>query len=326
MSVAAAQRQQPARRSSRPRLEAMREYGIVVSFVILFAALTLASGNFLTRANLENILAQQAPTLIVAAAGTLVIVAGGFDLSVGAVVALAGVAAAKAVGGTSPLLGILAGVLAGGVLGLGNGAITTVGRVSPLIGTLATSFLVRGLAVVVTGGLLVTVTKPSFATLGQGDVAGVPVSIVVMALAVGLLAFVLARTTYGRRLYAIGGNPEAARLAGIRVDLVRASTFVISGLAAGLAGAILASRVATAQADTAVGLEFTVLAGIVVGGTSIQGGAGAVWRSVVGILFIALIDNGFTLLGLDPIYQQIVQGAIILAAVAADAWSRSTRR
>lgn len=330
MSVAAAeqqqqQQQQPAPRARRLRAGAMREYGIVVSFVVLFAALALASDNFLTRANLENILAQQAPTLIVAAAGTLVIVAGGFDLSVGAVVALAGVAAAKAVGASSPLLGILAGVLAGGALGVANGAITTVGRVSPLIGTLATSFLVRGLAVVVTGGLLVSVTKPSFATLGQGDVAGVPVAIVVMAVAVGVLAFLLSRTTYGRRLYAIGGNPEAARLAGIRVDLVRASTFAISGLAAGLAGAILASRVATAEADTATGLEFTVLAGIVVGGTSIQGGAGAVWRSVVGILFIALIDNGFTLLGLDPIYQQIVQGAIILAAVAADAWSRPRR-
>ena len=325
MSVAVA-RPPRAPRTGRATITAMREYGIVVCFLALFATLALASDNFLTRANLENVLAQQAPTLIVAAAGTLVIVAGGFDLSVGAIVALTGVLAAKVVGATDPWLGVLAGLAAGGALGLANGAITTVGRVSPLIGTLATSFLVRGLAVIVTGGLLVNVTDPSFARLGQGEIAGVPVSVVVMVATVALLGYLLARTTYGRRLYAIGGNPEAARLAGIRVDLVRASTFAISGVAAGLAGAMLASRVATAQADTAVGLEFTVLAGIVVGGTSIQGGAGAVWRTVLGVLFIALINNGFTLLGLDPIYQQIVQGAIILAAVAADAWSRPRGR
>jgi ribose transport system permease protein len=146
--------------------------------------------------------------------------------------------------------------------------------------------------------------------------------VIVMVLFVGALGFLLSRTAYGRRIYAVGGNKEAARLAGIRVGLVQASTFLISGLAAGLAGAILASRVATGQPDAAAGLEFTVLAGIVVGGTSIQGGEGAIWRTVVGVLFIALIDNGFTLLGIDPIYKQMVQGAIILAAVGADAWSR----
>lgn len=322
MNVAVESSQPRPRPARRIGIGALREYGIVVSFVVLFVALSLASDNFLTRSNLENILSQQSPTLIVAAAGTLVIVAGGFDLSVGAIVALAGVMTAKVVGAADPWLGVATGLVIGAALGLGNGVITTAGRVSPLIGTLATSFLVRGLAVVVTGGLLVTITDPSFSTLGQGDVVGVPVAIVVMTVGVGILAFLLAATTYGRRLYAIGGNAEAARLAGIRVEVIRASTFVLSGLAAGLAGAILASRVATAQAETAVGLEFTVLAGIVVGGTSIQGGSGAVWRTVLGVLFIAMIDNGFTLLGLDPIYQQIVQGAIILAAVALDAWSR----
>ncbi len=300
----------------------LREYGIVASFIVLFVTLSVASDNFLTRSNLENILSQQSPTLIVAAAGTLVIVAGGFDLSVGAIVALAGIVTAKVVGAADPWLGVAAGLATGAALGLGNGIITTAGRVSPLIGTLSTTFLIRGGAVLVTAGGLVTIVDPSFATLGQGEIFGVQVSIVVMAATVGLLAFLLAATTYGRGIYAVGGNREAARLAGIRVEIIRASTFVLSGLAAGLAGAILASRVATAQAETAVGLEFTVLAGIVVGGTSIQGGAGAVWRTVLGVLFIAMINNGFTLLGLDPIYQQIVQGAIILAAVAVDAWSR----
>jgi ribose transport system permease protein len=323
----ALQTRHTAWRRLRPlRFGVLREYGIVVSFVALFVVLSVASSHFLTWTNLENILAQQSPILIAAAAGTLVIIAGGFDLSVGAMFALTGIVAAKVAIEIDPIVGIIVGVAAGAGLGALNGAVTTAGRVNSLIGTLATSFIIRGLAVVITGGLLVTVDDPGFAALGQNEVGGVQASIVVMAVFVLVLGFVLGRTAYGRRIFAVGGNPEAARLAGIRVQWIKASTFVLSGLAAGLGGAILASRVATGQADAAVGLEFTVIAGIVVGGTSIQGGEGAIWRSVVGVLFIALINNGFTLLGLDPIYQQIVTGAIILGAVAVDAWSRTARR
>jgi ribose transport system permease protein len=145
-----------------------------------------------------------------------------------------------------------------------------------------------------------------------------------MVVFVAITAFVLARTVFGRYVYAIGGNPEAARLAGVNVDRVRAATFVLSGFAAGLGGVLATSRVATGQADAGTGLEFSVIAGIVVGGTSIAGGEGAVWRTVIGVLFIALIGNGFDLLGVNVIYQQIVQGTIIVAAVAFDAWSRRT--
>jgi ribose transport system permease protein len=314
-----------AARVLRLGLTLQREYGILVSFAAIFVTLSATSDSFLTLTNLQNILSQQSPVLIVAAAGTLVIIAGGFDLSVAAIVALTGVVAAKVAIAADPWLGIAAGVAAGAGLGLVNGLVISLGRVNALIGTLATSFIFRGLAVVVTSGLLVTVNDEAFTTLGQDEVAGIPVAIYVMVAFVGALGFLLSRTTYGRRIFAVGGNPEAARLAGIRVELVRVSTFALSGLAAGLAGAILASRVSTGQADAATGLEFTVIAGIVVGGTSIAGGEGAIWRTVVGVLLIALINNGFTLLGLDPTYQQIVQGAIILTAVAIDGWYRVRR-
>jgi ribose transport system permease protein len=144
--------------------------------------------------------------------------------------------------------------------------------------------------------------------------------------AVLVLGVLLARTTLGRYLYAAGGNAEAARLAGVKVNQVRIITFVLSGGAAALAGIIDASRVLSAQSGQGTALAFTVLAGIVVGGTSIAGGDGAVWRTVVGVLFIALIGNGFDLLGVDPLWQQIVLGVILLLAVALDSWARAQRR
>ena len=147
-----------------------------------------------------------------------------------------------------------------------------------------------------------------------------------MVVAVVVFGLLLARTTAGRYMYAAGGNAEAARLAGVRVDAVRILAFTLSGAAAGLAGVIDTSRVLSAQAGTAdTTLAFTVLAGIVVGGTSILGGEGAVWRTVVGVLFIALIGNGYILLGLDPLYEQITMGVILLAAVGLDVWTRQRR-
>jgi ribose transport system permease protein len=307
-------------------LGALRSYGIVLSFGILFIGLSIASSNFLTWSNLENILSQQSPTLIVAAAGTLVLIAGGFDLSVGGIAALGAIVSAKLAGPLGPAPAIAAALLTGLGLGVANGAIITLGGINPLVGTLATSFVFRGLAVAATTGLLVTVTNPSFATLGQGHVLGIPVEIVVAVAIVGVIGYALERMTFGRRVFAVGGNAEAARIAGIRVGAVRAATFALSGLCAGVAGAILASQVSSAAADTATGLEFTVLAGIIVGGTSIQGGEGAIWRTVIGVLFIALINNGFTLLGLNPTYEEVVQGTIILLAVGLDTWSRRAGR
>jgi ribose transport system permease protein len=305
-------------------VERLRATGIALPFAALFITLSIASSSFLTKVNLLNILDQQSATLIIAAAGTLVLVAGGIDLSVGAVYSLAGVTAAEMAQRTSPAVAILLGVAVGLAVGLVNGLVVTRLRINALIATLAMSFVVAGLATLVTrGNLVVLFEHPELGDLARTQIFGVKSSIWIAVIAVVVIGVLLARTTAGRYMYASGGNAEAARLAGVRVDAIRVLTFVVSGGAAGLAGVIDASRVLSAQAASGDTLAFTVLAGIVVGGTSILGGEGAVWRTFLGVLFIALIGNGYDLLGLDPLYEQITLGVILLAAVAIDAWART---
>jgi ribose transport system permease protein len=302
----------------------LRSVGILLPFVVLFVTLTLASSAFATKVNLLNILDQQSATLIIAAAGTLVLVSGGIDLSVGAVYSLAAVTAAEAAQHHNAWLAIALGIGAALLVGLVNGLVTTILRINSLIATLAMSFVISGIASRITkGNLLVLFDNKSFGSLARTEFATVKTSIWLMVVAVIVLGLVLARTTAGRYMYAVGGNAEAARLSGVRVDAVRILAFVLSGGAAGLAGVIDASRVLSASASAEnTTLAFTVLAGIVVGGTSILGGDGAVWRSVVGVLFIALIGNGYILLGLDPLYEQITMGVILIAAVSLDAFAR----
>lgn len=304
----------------------LRSAGIVIPFVVLFIVLTISSSSFATKVNLLNILDQNAATLIIAAAGTLVLVAGGIDLSVGAVYALAGVVAAELAQHMAPAPAILIGVLVGFVVGVVNGIVATYFRISALIATLAMSFVIAGIGSLIThGNLVVLFTHPGFGDLTHKEFLTVKTSIWIMLAAVVVLGLFLARTTVGRYMYAAGGNAEAARLAGVNVNRVRVVSFMLSGAAAALAGVIDASRVLSAQAGNGESLTFTVLAGIVVGGTSILGGEGAVWRTVVGVLFIALIGNGYDLLGLNPLYEQITLGAIMLLAVGIDAWARQRR-
>ncbi len=307
-------------------LQRARSLGILVPFWALFITLSLSSSAFFTKVNMLNILDQQSATLIIAAAGTLVLVAGGIDLSVGAVYSLAAVTASEVAQHHNVWLAIALGIGSGVLVGLVNGLVTTLLRINSLIATLAMSFVISGTASKITSGnLVVLFSRPEFGKLAQTEWGTVKTSIWIMVGVVLVLTLVLARTTAGRYMYAAGGNAEAARLAGVRVGAIRVLTFVLSGTAAGIAGVIDASRVLSASASAEdTSLAFTVLAGIVVGGTSILGGDGAVWRSVVGVLFIALIGNGYILLGLDPLYEQITMGVILLAAVGLDAWSRRT--
>jgi ribose transport system permease protein len=304
----------------------LRSAGIVIPFVALFITLTISSGSFATKVNLLNILDQQAAVLIIAAAGTLVLVSGGLDLSVGAVYALAGVTSAELAQHMAPGPAIVLGVLVGFAVGMVNGIVATYLRINALIATLAMSFVISGVASLIThGNLVVLFQHKGFGNLARTEFLTVKTSIWIMLAAVIVLGLFLARTTVGRYMYAAGGNMEAARIAGVRVNRVRVASFMLSGGAAALAGVIDASRVLSAQSSSGESLTFTVLAGIVVGGTSILGGEGAVWRTVVGVLFIALIGNGYDLLGLDPLYEQITLGAIMLLAVGIDAWARQRR-
>jgi ribose transport system permease protein len=301
-----------------------RSAGILIPFLILFITLTIASSSFLTKDNLLNILDQQASTLIIAAAGTMVLVSGGIDLSVGAVYGLASVVTGELVlHGWPSAIAIVAGVMSGLLVGVVNGVVTSFFRINSLIATLAMSFVVAGIAGLITqGNLLVLGVKPAFGNFANTSFLTVHTSTWVMVIVVIVLGLVLARTTIGRYTYAAGGNPEAARFAGVRVNMVRVVCFALSGGAAALGGIIDASRVLTGQSTNNTTLTFTVVAGIVVGGTSILGGEGAIWRTVVGVLLIALIGNGYDLLGLNQLYEQITLGVIMILAVGLDAWSR----
>jgi ribose transport system permease protein len=228
-------------RDSRIRAEHVRDYGILVVFAALFVGLSFASQAFLTTDNLLNILYQNAPVGIMACAVTLVIIAGNFDLSLGAMYAATGVCAAEAAVHLGVGYGLAAPILAGGVLGLVNGLLVTKLRVNAFLATLATSLVFRGAAVAITGGFLVEVSSNTFSGLGRNTVGSVQYSVIVFVVMAVLLQFVLGRTVFGRYAYAVGGNREAARQSGLRVDRIVIATFVIAGLAAGIAGLIDAS-------------------------------------------------------------------------------------
>jgi ribose transport system permease protein len=245
-------------------------------------------------------------------------------LPVGATYALCQVIATKMAETGSPVLAIIVGVGIGLGVGAVNGLIATFFRINSLIATLAMSFVITGVASLVTNGnLIIAYSALGFGNLARTQFLDVTTAAWTMIGVVIILAVVLARTIAGRYMYAAGSNAEAARLAGVRVQRIKLITFAISGGAAGLAGIIDASRVLSASSSNGgTALTFTVLAGIVVGGTSILGGSGAIWRTVVGVLFIAVIGNGFTLLAWNPLYEQITLGVILLLAVGGDAWSR----
>jgi ribose transport system permease protein len=302
---------------------AVRKVGIAVPFVIVFVILSIVSPSFLRFQNLTNILDQQSGIIIVAAAGTLVLIAGGIDLSVGALYGLAGATAAQLAVSFGPAVGILAALGVGLAVGLANGVIVTRFRINPLIGTLAMSFVVSGIGAIATqGNLVVVLDHPEFQTFAATKIFGITSAAWMMIVLASAVVILLSRTTFGRYVYATGGNAEAARLGGVRINTVQVATYALSGMAAALAGTIDASRTLSAQASAGSFLTFTVLTGIIVGGTSILGGEGSVQRTVVGCLFVALVANGFNLLGLDPFYQQITLGIILLLAVGTDAWSR----
>lgn len=301
----------------------IRQTGIFIPFVVTFVALSIISPSFFRFQNLTNILDQQAGIIIVASAGTLVLIAGGIDLSIGAIYGLAGAVSAQVATSVSSPVGILSGLALGLLVGLINGLIVTRFRINALIGTLAMSFVVSGFGAVLTkGNLVVAFDHPDFQQFAATRILGITSAawmMVIIALTIGIF---LARSTFGRYVYATGGNSEAARLGGVRVNTIRVATFALSGVAAAMAGVLDASRVLSAQASSGSFLTFTVLTGIIVGGTSIMGGEGSIRRTVIGCLFVALVANGFNLLGFDPFYQQITLGVILLLAVGIDAWSR----
>lgn len=323
-NAAAAASAVPGRRTA--RLGVLREGGIVLAFVVVFVFLAVDSPQFLTGHNLLNIVYQQTSIGLIACAGTLVMIAGGFDLSVGAIFAFCGVIAAKASISLGPIEGLALAVVAGAAVGCLNGLIVARWRINPLIATLASSTVIGGVTLVVTNGFLVNVNSSTFGAIGSDKLLGVYWSawiLLAFALAMG---FLLSRTSFGRHVFATGGNEEAASLSGVRVAAVRTVTYGLSGLACGIAAMLYTSHVQSAEPTAGASYALTAIAAVVVGGTSIGGGEGAIWRTAVGVLLLGMIADGFDLLALNPLYQQIVQGVIILAAVGLDVLAKRNRR
>lgn len=295
---------------------------LVVLVAIIIAARILYPG-FLQWGNLDNLLSQNAPIGIIAVGMTFVMIAGGFDLSVGAIYSSGAVFFAEMAQHLPVGLALALTVVLGIALGTINGFIVTRMRVNPFIATLGTSFIFGGAAFLYSHSAPVIVAKPGFQTLGQGSIAGVRTSIWIGAAIFLGGGIILARSVYGQSLYAIGGNNEAARLAGLRVDRLRASTYVIVAAVAALGGAILASRIGVGQADLGSNITLEVIAMVVIGGTSLFGGEGAVWRTFIGLLILAVITNVSDSLGWNSYVEDVVTGVIVIGAVALDAFART---
>nr|WP_325233216.1 ABC transporter permease [uncultured Oscillibacter sp.] len=295
------------------------EYFIFVIFIALVIVLTCLKPSFIQPGNLVNILKQASINGILAFGMMFVIIAGGFDMSVGSTVAFTGVLAAMLGQGQYPLIvPLLVAMLAGLVVGVVNGVGVAVGDLPPFIMTLGTMTAVRGLALLISNGKPVIGISAEYKAIAASSVLGVPMLAVFLVVIIVICSFVLAKTVYGRRVYACGGNLLAARVSGINTTKIRISTFAIAGLLAGLSGFLMTSRVTIGQPNAAESYEMDAITACVVGGVSMSGGVGKSWGVVVGCLLITVIANGLDIMGVSSHWQKIVKGAIIVLAVLLD--------
>ncbi|GAA3316304.1 ABC transporter permease [Arthrobacter ramosus] len=312
-----------ARLSTGSRSVGLR-YGMVLLLAILVVGVSTAESSFLTQSNLLNLALQWAPVAIMAVPMTLVVIAGGFDLSVGGTYAAACVLYAYlGTGGhwgSSEALLVCAAM--GAVIGLINGLLITVLDVNPFVATLGTGYIVRGLALVATGGIPVIMTTTSFTNLGSDSVGGVPIPVWILLASLVVGAFVLSRTVYGKQIYAVGGGEEASRLSGLKTRTLRTSTYALAGVAAGVSGAIIASRLSTGDSTIGAGIELQVITVVLAGGIALSGGEGAMWRAAVGLGVLAVLGNAFDLMQLSTFWQSVVTGAVLIAAIALDRFGK----
>ncbi len=290
--------------------------GIVVALVVLATVLAILKPHFLGASNLMNVVRQVSINGILAVGVTVVLLTGGVDLSLGSLVAVTGVVAAHlAHPGAYPMVvPVVAGIMAGAACGAVNGVVVTRCGVPSFIATLGMMTAARGLALVLSNGRPVSNMSPSLTRLA-GDVCGVPIPALILAAVAVCVAWMLRNLRLGRYFYAVGGNEQAARAAGIRVQVVKFAAFVLCGALSGLAGVVLAARITTGQPNAGVGYELDAIAAVVIGGTRLSGGVGGVWGTLLGVLLMGVIGNGLDLLNVPSYYQQIVKGVIIIGAV-----------
>lgn len=296
--------------------------GILFIFLFLCILLSIITPGFLSWANILNVLRQSSIIGIMAIGTTFVIIGGGFDISVGSILALT---AAMCVGLQYHMhwsLAVLLVLVIGALIGFLNGFLAAKIYIPAIIATLGTMTIVRGLAYLYTGGYPLYVEAPDFAYIGTGYLGPIPFPVILLIIMVSIWQFVLVRTKFGRYACALGGNKEAARLSGVKVDTYHILTFVVGGLMASLAGIVYASRLLSVTPLAGQGYELDAIASTVIGGTSVSGGEGSVVRTLIGVLLLTIIANVFNLLGIHIYVQYVVKGAIILSAVGFDTYSR----
>jgi ribose transport system permease protein len=292
------------------------KYKSLIGLLVLCMVISLITPRFLTIANIKNVLTQVSVNAVIAVGMSFVILTGGIDLSVGSILAVSGAAAASIMTSTGNLfLAIIVAIAIGCIIGLINGALVSKGRIQAFIVTLATMTIFRGVTYVYTNGTPISGLGQSFSSIGNKMILGVPIPVVFMVIVFALAFYILSQTRYGRYVYALGGNEDSARLSGINTDKIKTLVYVISGGAAALSGIIVTSRIGSASPNAGVGFELDAIAAVVVGGTSLAGGAGSVVGTLIGALIIGVLNNGLNLINVSPFYQAIVKGLVILLAV-----------
>ena len=297
--------------------------GIIIALLAMFIFLTVfptTRSTFLTPKNMFNILRQNASNLFLATGMTMVIILGGIDLSVGSVIALSGVVAAGCVVnfGLPEAVGFIAAIAVGAAVGLFNGFIICKTDIPPFIVTLASMNITKGIALVLTGGAPIRCMTDAFKFPGAGYVGPVPTPVILMFIIFILAALMINKTQLGRHIYAVGGNVQAAKFSGISVQKVKFIVYAYTGVMAGIAGVVIASRLYSGQPTAGDGAEMDAIASVVVGGTSMSGGSGRIGGTLIGVLIIGVLNNGLNLMGVDSNFQYIVKGLVILLAVYVD--------
>lgn len=297
----------------------LKRYGIVIAFVLVCIVLAILSPVFLRWTNIMNVIRQSSIIGIMAVGVTFVILTGGIDLSVGSVMAVSGMIAAGALqNGAGTAAAIIIGLGVGISCGLVNGLLITIGKITPFVVTLGMMSIARGITLIYSQGHPISGFSQSFRFIGGGVLFGIPFPIILLLLSVVVGWFVLSQTRLGRYTYAIGGNEETVTLSGINSSRIKMIVYGISGLTSGISALILTSRLNSAGPTAGIAFELDVIAAVVIGGTSLNGGRGSVWGTLIGALLIAIINNGMNLLGISPYYQQLVKGLIIIGAVLID--------
>lgn len=297
--------------------------GIIGALLILCIFLSVfpkTGASFLTKKNIFNVLRQISSNLFLACGMTMVIILGGIDLSVGSIIALSGCVAAGCVSryGLPIIAAIVIGVLIGMVTGMCNGGIISKTTIPPFIVTLATMNIAKGFAYVYTGGSPVRVVTKEWQFLGAGYMGGIPTPVIILVIVLIITAVMMNKTKLGRHIYAVGGNAQAAKFSGISTVRVKFLVHTYSGIMAGLAGVVLASRMYSGQPTAGDGAEMDAIAAVVVGGTSMAGGSGKIGGTIIGGLIIGVLNNGLNLMNVNSFWQYVVKGAVILLAVFID--------